>query len=322
MTAVLMDGKAVSGLVKLYVSEEVKQLMSRGVHPKLATVMVGDDPASKIYVSIKHKACEETGIKSENHQLNGDVKEGELLNLIDELNKDGETHGILVQLPLPQSIDSYKVVDRIKPEKDVDGLNPYNMGKLSYKKHTLAPCTPSGIVTLLRYYNVRLAGQHVVIVNRSPLVGKPLMLLTRFDPMQMHLFNADMLFLNEDAVVSICHSKTRDLLYFTRNADILISAVGRRPHLQVTADMVKPGSAVVDVGVSRVDGRIIGDVEFDEVKEKAGYITPNPGGVGPMTVAMLLHNTLLAASNQTGVPLTQTLESFLKKKNVEMEFKP
>jgi methylenetetrahydrofolate dehydrogenase (NADP+)/methenyltetrahydrofolate cyclohydrolase len=312
MTAVILDGKILSNLVKRYISEQVIVFKGRSIQPRLATVMVGKDPASKIYVTIKHKACDETGIKSENHRLDEDVEEKELISLIDDLNENEEIHGILVQLPLPQIIDSYTVVDRIKPEKDVDGLNPYNMGRLSYKRHHIAPCTPRGIMLLIRYYGIKVAGRHVVIINRSPLVGKPLMLLTRFDPMQMHLFNADMLFLNEDAVVSVCHSKTRDLLYFTKDADILISAVGRRPKFHVTAGMIKPGSAIVDVGVSKVSGEIKGDVDFEEVKEKAGYITPNPGGVGPMTVAMLLYNTILAASNQTGVKMTMSLESFLE----------
>jgi methylenetetrahydrofolate dehydrogenase (NADP+)/methenyltetrahydrofolate cyclohydrolase len=312
LTTVVLDGKRLSNLVKRFLSEQVEEYREKGVQPKLATVLVGEDPASKLYVTIKHRACDETGIESVNYHLKKDVKREELLHLIDDLNADKRIHGVLVQLPLPEKIDSYEVVDRIKPEKDVDGLNPYNMGRLSYKRYDLVPCTPMGIMLLLNYYRVELAGQHVVIVNRSPLVGKPLFLLTRFDPMQMHLFNVDMLFLNEDAVVSICHSKTRNLPYFTREADILISAVGRRPQFRITADMIKEGSAVIDVGVSKIKGGIVGDVDFDDVKDKAGYITPNPGGVGPMTVAMLLYNTLVATSNQTGMKMTRTLEGFLE----------
>jgi len=313
MVAVVMDGRKVAQKVKAYVKKELEAFKKRSLTPCLATILVGEDPASKLYIRIKHESCEEVGIKSKNFQLPINTKEEDLLNLIEKLNEDPEVHGILVQLPLPHEIDSYKIVEKISPEKDVDGLNPYNMGRVAYKRFELAPCTPRGIITLLKYYDIDLSGKHVVIINRSALVGKPLMLLTRFDPSQMHLFNVDVMLLNEDAVVSICHSKTKDLNYFTRNADILVSAVGRRPEFLITKDMVKPGAVVIDVGVTKIEGKVYGDVDFEGVKEKAGYITPNPGGVGPMTVAMLIHNTLIAAANQEGVKLNEDLISYLKR---------
>ncbi|MEM2842816.1 MAG: tetrahydrofolate dehydrogenase/cyclohydrolase catalytic domain-containing protein [Candidatus Bathyarchaeia archaeon] len=316
MVAIIMDGRKVAQEVKAYVKKELIEFKKRGVTPCLATILVGEDPASKLYVKIKHESCEEVGIKSKNFQLSANVKEEELFKLIEELNEDPEVHGILVQLPLPHEIDSYKIVEKISPEKDVDGLNPYNMGRVAYKRFELAPCTPRGIITLLKYYDIDLAGKHVVIINRSALVGKPLMLLTRFDPSQMHLFNVDIMLLNEDAVVSICHSKTKDLNYFTQNADILVSAVGKRHEFLVTKEMIKAGAVVVDVGITKIEGKVYGDVDFENVKEKAGYITPNPGGVGPMTVAMLIYNTLLATANQEGFKLNEDLIEFLKKQKM------
>lgn len=312
MTAVILDGRAVASKVKEYVKTLTNLLKENNISPTLATIVVGEDPASKLYISMKHKACAEVGINSRNYQLSTDIKESDLTRLIDQLNKDPETHGILVQLPLPLTIDSYNIVDTIRPEKDVDGLNPYNMGRLLYRRYDFVPCTPRGIMTLLNYYHVQIRGSHVVIINRSPLIGKPLMLLTKFDPSQMHLFNTDMLLINEDAIISICHSKTKDLRYFTTDADILISAVGRRPGFVITDDMIKQGAAVIDVGVSKIEGKVVGDIDFEQVKEKAGYITPNPGGVGPMTVAMLMYNTLIAASLQTDVKIQQDLDTYLK----------
>ncbi|MEM4246041.1 MAG: tetrahydrofolate dehydrogenase/cyclohydrolase catalytic domain-containing protein, partial [Candidatus Bathyarchaeia archaeon] len=249
MTAVIMDGRYVASKIKDYARRLTDQLRENGIEPTLSTILVGDDEASKLYLSMKHKACAEVGIRSQNHQLPNDIDEDDLIQLIDRLNNDGDIHGILVQLPLPLNIDSYHIVDRIRPQKDVDGLNPYNMGRLLYRRYDLIPCTPRGIMSLLKYYDVEIAGSHAVIINRSPLVGKPLMLLTKFDPSQMHLFNTDMLLLNEDAIISICHSKTKDLSYFTKDADILISAVGRRPSFVIHADMVKAGATVIDVGV-------------------------------------------------------------------------
>lgn len=309
-----MDGRRVSQEIKSYIRGEVAAFKEEGILPCLATILVGEDPASKLYIKIKHESCREVGIESKNFQLPAGTKEKDLLKLIEELNEDDGVHGILVQLPLPRGIDSYRIVEKISPDKDVDGLNPYNMGRVAYKRFELAPCTPRGILALLNYYGVEIKGKHTVIINRSALVGKPLMLLTKFDPSQMHLFNVDMLLLNEDAVVSICHSKTKDLPYFTKHADILISAVGRRPEFTITSDMVKPGAVVVDVGITRMGGKIYGDVAFEEVKEKAGYITPNPGGVGPMTVAMLLYNTLVAASHQTGRALSKSVDDYLRDK--------
>jgi len=316
MVAIVMDGRKVAQEVKAYVKKELEALKKRGLTPCLATILVGEDPASKLYIGMKHESCEEVGMKSKNFQFPANSNEEDLINLIEKLNDDPEIHGVLVQLPLPHEIDSYKIVDKISPEKDVDGLNPYNMGRVAYKRFELAPCTPRGIITLLKYYDIDLAGKHVVIINRSALVGKPLMLLTRFDPSQMHLFNVDIMLLNEDAVVSICHSKTKDLNYFTQHADILVSAVGKRPEFLITKDMVKPGAVVIDVGITKIAGKVYGDVDFENVKEKASYITPNPGGVGPMTVAMLIYNTLIAAVNQEGFNLNEDLIEYLKKRKI------
>lgn len=313
MTAVVMDGRWLSEEIKDYIKFQVESLKDKGVNPSLSTILVGENEASKLYIKLKHDACREVGLKSKDYRLNSSSEEEEVINLIEDLNRDEETYGILVQLPLPDGIDSYRVVESIKPEKDVDGLTPYNMGRLAYKRYDLVPCTPRGIMALIMYYDISLEGKHAVIVNRSPLVGKPLMLLTKFDPRQMHLSNVDMLLLNEDAVVSICHSKTRNLRHFTRDADILVTAVGRRPEFTLTKDMVKPGATVIDVGVTKIRGKVYGDADFNNVKEVASYITPNPGGVGPMTIAMLLYNTLIATAMQTGVKFDEKIEDYIMK---------
>lgn len=282
MTAVVMDGKLVASEVKQRLTEETQYMKKVGVEPKIATILVGDDPPSKVYLASKHRAAGEIGIESENHTLPGFATEEELSDLIDALNTDPSVNGILLQLPLPQHLDSRKMIERISPQKDVDGLTSENMGLLFYGQATLIPCTPRGVMELLHHYQVPIAGSRAVIINRSTLVGKPL----------MHLLLA------EDATVTVCHSKSRELLGITRQADILISAVGRRPQFSLTREMVKEGAAVIDVAMNRVGGKLMGDVDYEAVAPKASFITPVPGGVGPMTVIMLMENTLLAAAKQ------------------------
>lgn len=282
MTAVLMDGKGVAAEIKLTLKEEVEYMKKVGVSPKIATILVGDDPPSKVYLGSKHKAAAEVGISSENHTLPGFASEEDVADLIDRLNQDPTVNGILLQLPLPQHLDGRRMIERISPAKDVDGLTSENMGLLFYGNASLVPCTPRGVMELLHHYKIPLAGSRAVIINRSTLVGKPL----------IHLLLA------EDCTVTVCHSKSKDLLGITRQADILISAVGRRPQFSVSREMVKDGAVVVDVAMNRVAGKLMGDVDFEEVSSKASYITPVPGGVGPMTVVMLMQNTLVAAAKQ------------------------
>lgn len=279
-----MDGKIVAGEVKRQVAENVQQLEKRGTQPLLATIQVGDDPASASYLKAKHKAADEVGIRSESHHLPAITSQDKLEALLGQLNTNPKVNGILVQLPLPRDLDEDKIIERIIPYKDVDGLHPINSGKLAAGKEELVPCTPKGVIRLLDHYKVPIAGSRAVIINRSNLVGRPLANL----------------FLNRDATVTICHSKTPNLPWLTRTADVLVSAVGKES-FQIRADDVKPNSAVVDVGLTRVDGKLRGDVDFDNVSRVAGYITPVPGGVGPMTVACLLENTVLAASIQIGL---------------------
>ncbi len=320
MTATIMDGRGLSQEIRKGISEEVALFKKDGTSPCLATVLVGEDPPSMLYLGMKHKSCEEVGIKSTNIHLPADTTEKELLELMGELNEKRDVHGILVQMPLPQHIDSFDVVKAINPEKDVDGLHPFNMGSISYKRFNLAPCTPTGIMVMLSRYRIPLEGKHAVIINRSTLVGQPLHLfLSRVEPAQMLLFNTDILLLNADATVTTCHSRTVDLEKFTKDADILISAVGQRrlpktpekgrdlsstrsedEGFVITGRMVKRNAAVFDVGVSRIEGKVYGDLDFKSVMRKAAYVTPNPGGVGPMTVTMLLYNTLIATGLQTG----------------------
>jgi len=313
MAAKIMDGKKIAEEVKASIKREVDSLRSRGTSPCLATILIGDDPASQTYVRIKHKSCEEVGILSKNLQLPADAEQEEAIKLIEALNEDPNVHGILIQLPIPGNIDGYELVERIHPEKDVDGLHPYNTGKASYKKCDLIPCTPKGIMVMLAYYKIELQGKHAVIINRSNLVGKPLYgLMSNVDPLQMLFLNTDMLLLNSDATVTLCHSKTRNLEEFTRDADILVSAVGRRPEFIITEDMVKDGVVVIDVGVNKIEGKLCGDTDFEKVAQKASYITPVPGGVGPMTVAMLLHNTLIASAKQVNCDIEYDLNELWK----------
>ncbi len=282
MTAVILDGKLVASEVKQQVAVQVEQLAKRGIKPFLATIQVGDDPASSSYLRGKHKAAEEVGIQSENHHLPASTTQDKLEALLGQLNTNPRVHGILVQLPLPHGFDEDRVIERIIPYKDVDGLHPINEGRLAAGKEELVPCTPKGIIKLLSHYKVPIAGQRAVIINRTTLVGRPLANL----------------FLNRDATVTVCHSKTPDLAQVTKTADILVSAVGRET-FQIKPDHVRPKAAVVDVGLTRVEGRLRGDVDFEAISKLAGFITPVPGGVGPMTVACLLENTVLAASTQT-----------------------
>jgi methylenetetrahydrofolate dehydrogenase (NADP+)/methenyltetrahydrofolate cyclohydrolase len=301
MSTTIMDGKKLAEQVRARIRDEVQIFEQKGVKPCLATVLVGEDAASKIYLKIKHSTCQEVGIQSRNYQLPVNTTENDLIDLIQELNRDEEVHGILVQLPIPEGIDGYKVVESISAEKDVDGLHPYNTGRISYRKYDLIPCTPKGIMALLNHYQITVAGKHAVIINRSNLVGKPLYtLLSRADPAQLLFLNTDMLLLNADATVTICHSRTQDLINYTREADILITAVGNRLDFMVRGEMIKLGAVVIDAGISKIDGKVYGDVNLDSVIGRASYATPVPGGVGPMTVAMLLHNTLIATGKQTG----------------------
>ena len=279
--AVLIDGKAVSAKVKAQVAQETEELKAKGICPGLAVVIVGDDPASRIYVNNKKKACAAAGIYSEEHALPGDTTQEELLDLIDALNKRKEIHGILVQSPLPEGLDEAAVVEKIAPQKDVDAFHAYNVGKIMQGKYTFLPCTPAGVIELIKSTGVDICGKQCVVIGRSDIVGKPMA----------------MLLLHENGTVTICHSRTKNLGEICKSADILVSAVGKA-HF-VTGNMVKPEAVVIDVGMNRDEnGKLCGDVEFSEAEPVAGYITPVPGGVGPMTIAMLLKNTLTAARLQ------------------------
>ena len=281
MSATILDGKAVSAQIRSEIAGRVMALVDRGVQPGLAAVLVGDDEGSRIYLGSKHKASADVGVRSEQVDLPAFVTEGELLATIRRLNRDPEIHGIIVQLPLPRHISELAVQMTIDPAKDVDGLHPLNVGLMVRGDPSFPPATPYGIVELLLRSGIELEGAQVVVVGYGELVGAPLSIMLAEDSIR------------GNATVTICHAKTRDLVEQTRRADILVAAAGR-PQL-ITADMVKPGAVVVDVGVHRTDHGLVGDVKFDEVKEVAGSITPVPGGVGPMTTAMLLLNTVTAA---------------------------
>jgi methylenetetrahydrofolate dehydrogenase (NADP+)/methenyltetrahydrofolate cyclohydrolase len=274
MSAKIIDGKAVAAEVREGVAAEVKEM---GTAPGLATVLVGDDPASAIYVRRKHEASEEVGIRSIGHELPASTSQAELLALVDELAADDGINGILVQLPLPDGLDPDEVIDHIPAGKDVDGLTPVSAGLLARGTPKLVSCTPAGVIELLRHSGTEMEGAEAVIVGRSNLVGRPLISLL----------------IGENATVTVCHSRTRDLGEVCRRADILIAAAGS-PRL-IKAEMIKPGATVIDVGTNRLDDGLVGDVDFEAVKEVAGAITPVPGGVGPMTIAMLLSNTVAAA---------------------------
>jgi len=279
--AELIDGKVVSQSVRDEVAELASKLkQDTGIVPGLAAVLVGDDPASEIYVRNKRKACEKVGIYSEEHKLPAETTEEQLLGLVNKLNEDTKIHGILVQLPLPGHIDETRILRTVSPLKDVDGFHPYNVGLLVEGNPRFVSCTPGGIIKMLDFYNIDIKGKEVVVVGRSNIVGKPV----------------SMLLLHRHGTVTICHSRTKDLKEVTGRADILVAAIGRANF--ITADMVKDGAVVIDVGINRKDdGKLTGDVDFEAVSEKASYITPVPGGVGPMTIAMLLYNTYLSAKS-------------------------
>ncbi len=274
MTASILDGKKIAAEIRASVKKETVLLKERGVVPGLAVVLVGDNPASKVYVGQKEKGCLEAGFASFLHRLPAATSQKDLLDLIAKLNNDPLVHGILVQLPLPDQIDEEEVIAAIKPEKDVDGFSPVNMGRLLAGMSAIEPCTPKGIMRLLEASGIELAGKEAVVIGRSNIVGKPIALML----------------LAKSATVTVCHSRTRDLAEHVKRADILVAAVGR-PRF-VTADMVKDGVVVIDVGINRLEDGLVGDVDFEGVSEKASWITPVPGGVGPMTIAMLLENTL------------------------------
>ena len=280
MTGQRIDGIEVSNAVKEILSRAVTQLKSEGLVPCLATVLIGDDPASATYVKNKHNACEKIGIKTKDHKLSSETTQDELNQIIDNLNQDKDVDGILVQLPLPKHLNEFTTVSRILPLKDVDGLTPQNVGLLAIGKSILKPCTPSGIMEMFYYYKIELEGKNVVLINRSNLVGKPL----------YHLL------LQNNATITTCHSKTKNLKEICQTADIVITGVGDRTKFTLTSDMIKKDSIVIDVAISSQDGKLVGDADFDDVIQKASFVTPVPGGVGPMTVAMLLKNTVTAAS--------------------------
>ena len=280
MTGIKIDGKEIAQSVKERVKKAVEELKTQNINPCLATVLVGENPASASYVKTKHKACEEVGIITKDHKLASNITQTELNETIDNLNKDTSVHGILVQLPLPDQLNEFTTTSRIAPLKDVDGLTPYNVGLLSMKKAALVACTPSGIMEMFDYHNINLQGKNVVLINRSNLVGKPL----------YHLL------LERNATVTTCHSKTKNLEELCLVADIIITAVGDRTKFTLTPDMIKEGAVVIDVGISRYEEKLVGDTNYDQIIQKASFATPVPGGVGPMTVAMLLKNTITAAS--------------------------
>lgn len=279
--ATIIDGKAIAAKLRREITEEVTKLKAQGVTPGLAVVLVGEDPASKVYVSMKEKACQEAGMFSDEYKLHTETSESDLLTLVDRLNNDPRIHGILVQLPLPGHINTEKVLEAISPAKDVDGFHPYNVGRLVVGKPLFQPCTPYGVMVMLREAGVDLAGKEVVVVGRSNIVGKPVAFMC----------------LQQNATVTLCHSRTRDLAEKVHAADVLIAAVGK-PEM-IKGAWIKEGAVVIDVGVNRVgEKKLVGDVEFAAAAERASAITPVPGGVGPMTITMLLHNTLESAKRQ------------------------
>lgn len=281
MSALVLDGKTVSAAVKEEVAREVKALNETGINSCLAVVIVGDDPASRVYVNNKKKACEVCGIKSLEYALPADTTNGELLSLVKELNENDEVNGILVQLPLPKHLDEKLVIESIDPKKDVDAFHASNVGKIMIGEYDFLPCTPAGVMEILKYYNIPVEGKNCVVIGRSNIVGKPMA----------------MLLLHTNGTVTITHSRTQNLKDICREADVLVAAIGKAGF--VTADMVKEGAVVLDVGINRgEDGKLCGDVSYIEVSEKASAITPVPGGVGPMTIAMLMKNTLKATKLQ------------------------
>lgn len=281
MAAELIDGKKISQEIRKGLEKEVSELTAKGMKPGLAVILVGDNPASRTYVTSKQKSCRAIGMESVLIEYPADVSENELLEKIRELNADDSIHGILVQLPIPPHISETKVIETISPEKDVDGFHPINIGKMMTGQDTFLPCTPFGVMEMLKFIGVRTEGKHAVIIGRSNIVGKPM----------------GQLLLNENATVTYCHSRTSDLKSFTKQADILVAAVGKAK--MINADHIKEGAVVIDVGMNKDEnGKLCGDVDFEDAKNRASYITPVPGGVGPMTITMLLYNTVKSAQKR------------------------
>lgn len=282
--AIIIDGKELARKIRANLKIECEELKQKKINPKLVVIMVGDDEASKVYVKNKSKACEEVGLEYKEYLLSADTTQKKLIDLIEKLNQDKTVNGILLQSPIPSKLDINEAFRTISPKKDVDGFNPINIGKLVLNQDTFVSCTPYAIMKMFEEYNIDLTGKNVVILGRSNIVGKPLMNCC----------------LNKNATVTVCHSKTQNLVEKAKEADILISAIGKARF--VTADMVKENAVVIDVGINRLEnGKITGDVDFEDVKEKTSYITPVPGGVGPMTIAMLMNNVIKATKRQNGI---------------------
>lgn len=282
--SVIIDGKELAKKIRKELKQECDELKEKGIESKLAVILVGDDPASKVYVRNKNRACEEIGIKFEEYILDSNTKQEELINLIKKLNENKKINGILLQSPIPNHLDIKQAFDTIKAEKDVDGFNPINVGKLSIGEDAFISCTPYGVIKMFEEYNIDLVGKNVVILGRSNIVGKPLIQCC----------------LNKNATVTICHSKTKNLSEHTKRADIIIAAIGKAKF--VTKDMVKDGAVVIDVGINRnEEGKLVGDVDFENIEKISSYITPVPGGVGPMTIAMLMNNVIKASKIQNGI---------------------
>ncbi|HJJ23073.1 MAG TPA: bifunctional 5,10-methylenetetrahydrofolate dehydrogenase/5,10-methenyltetrahydrofolate cyclohydrolase [Nitrosopumilus sp.] len=285
MVGTKIDGNVIAQSVKDRVKKAVEELKTQGINPCLATILIGNNPASATYVKNKHKACEEVGIITKDHKLDANTTQSQLDEIIKNLNNDSAVHGILVQLPLPQQLDEFATTSRISPLKDVDGLTPHNAGLLAMNKAILVACTPSGVMEMFEYHGIDLNGKNVVLINRSNLVGKPL----------YHLL------LQKNATVLTCHSKTKNLTQLCQSADIIITAVGDRNKFTLTPEMIKEGAVVIDVAISRFQEKLVGDSDYDKIIQKASFATPVPGGVGPMTVAMLLKNTITATSLSTQI---------------------
>lgn len=276
--ATIIDGKALAKKIRSNLKLDCDELKKKGILPKLAVILVGDDSASKVYVRNKNRACEEVGIDFEEYLLNADITQEQLINLINSLNNKKDVHGILLQSPIPSHLDINEAFRTISPEKDVDGFNPLNVGKLALGQDTFVSCTPYGVIKMFEEYNIDLEGKNLTIIGRSNIVGKPLIQCC----------------LNKNATVTVCHSRTKDLKEHTKTADIVIAAIGKAKF--ITADMIKDNAVVIDVGINRdEDGKLVGDVDFENIEKKASYITPVPGGVGPMTIAMLMNNVIKAA---------------------------
>ena len=279
--AIIIDGKELAKKIRSELKNEVVELKNKGINPKLAVIMVGDDKASKVYVKNKSKACEECGIDYEEFLMDKDIDMEELLETIDKLNKRDDIHGILLQSPIPSNLNINQAFNKINHKKDVDGFNPINVGKLSIGEDCFVSCTPAGVIKMLEEYNIEIEGKNVVIIGRSNIVGKPLI----------------QCILRKNGTVTMCHSRTKNIKQITKNADILIAALGKPKF--VTQDMIKDGAIIIDVGINRTeDGKLVGDVDFENVKNNASYITPVPGGVGPMTIAMLMTNVVKSAKNK------------------------